>query len=292
MDDCGIYKITNKINGKVYIGKSIHIYKRWSEHKADINDLNKQNHLYRAFRMYGINNFIFEIIEQCIPDNKLLTQREQYWINFYNSYKTGYNETLGGEGQFKYNPTEIKFLWDQGLSVEQICNQLQCEKQTVYDNLNSYVINFTKESQQRSEAGRIEKLHQQGVQRCAYPVYQYDINGNYIAEYTDMTTAAKSLGKDKDNAIHKIFNDKTGKRKLAYGFQWSKIKVDKMPPYQSDYRISIRNINTGLIFISITAASKWGKTSWKTIKKALNNPTCSAGIHPETGEKLYWERLI
>ena len=70
---CGIYKITNKINNKVYIGKSIYIERRWYEHKTDMNNINKQNHLYNAMRKYGKDNFLFEIIELCPKDNNILT---------------------------------------------------------------------------------------------------------------------------------------------------------------------------------------------------------------------------
>ena len=58
----GIYKITNKINQKCYIGQSIHIEKRWKEH-VNLAQTG-ETLLYKAFRKYGIENFIFEIIEE------------------------------------------------------------------------------------------------------------------------------------------------------------------------------------------------------------------------------------
>lgn len=63
----GIYKITNNINGKVYIGQSIDINKRWKEHKYRSQIPNKEydKYLYRAFRKYGLENFTFEILEEC-----------------------------------------------------------------------------------------------------------------------------------------------------------------------------------------------------------------------------------
>ena len=64
---CGIYKITNKINGKCYIGQSNDIHRRWKQELAPNAKLNP--HLARAFEKYGIDNFEFEIIEEC--------QREQ-----------------------------------------------------------------------------------------------------------------------------------------------------------------------------------------------------------------------
>ena len=73
---CGIYKITNLVNGKVYIGQSVDIYKRWTEHKDCITSKKGYKPLYRAFRKYGINNFEFIVLEYC--DEKQLREKEIY----------------------------------------------------------------------------------------------------------------------------------------------------------------------------------------------------------------------
>ena len=62
----GIYKITNKINNKVYIGQSVNIEERWDYHKA-VCHWNSQSALYRAFKKYGIENFDFQVIEKVPP---------------------------------------------------------------------------------------------------------------------------------------------------------------------------------------------------------------------------------
>ena len=94
----GIYKITNLINNKCYIGQSVHIEKRWYDEKrrafaenANEYDLPRS----RAFRKYGLENFSFEILEECPID--MLNSREQYYIKYYNSITpNGYNITIGG----------------------------------------------------------------------------------------------------------------------------------------------------------------------------------------------------
>lgn len=96
----GIYKITNKINNKCYIGKSSNIEERWKYHIKNKNSLKEYNKpLYKAFRKYGVENFSFEIIEE-IDNYKKLNEREKYWIEFYNCYggNKGYNATKGGDG--------------------------------------------------------------------------------------------------------------------------------------------------------------------------------------------------
>lgn len=90
----GIYKITNKVNGKCYIGQSIHIKKRFQEHiKSKFN-----TPLCKAFKKYGIDNFTFEVIEEC--EEKKLNEREIYYIKFFHSCvdEYGYNLTYGGDG--------------------------------------------------------------------------------------------------------------------------------------------------------------------------------------------------
>ena len=85
----GIYRITNKINGKSYIGQSIHIERRWEEHcKPSSSSL-----ISKAIHKYGKINFLFEILEECqIEDLDLL---EQYWIKKENTISPfGYNIAL------------------------------------------------------------------------------------------------------------------------------------------------------------------------------------------------------
>ena len=94
----GIYKITNLINGKSYIGQSVNIEKRFIQHKSvafNPNDKNYNYPLYRAIRKYGVENFSFEVLEQCSVDE--LNNKEIYYISKYNAHsKFGYNQDDGG----------------------------------------------------------------------------------------------------------------------------------------------------------------------------------------------------
>jgi len=88
----GIYKITNKVNGKHYIGVSVNIKSRWSNHKS-INS-KRVSFIKNAIKKYGIDAFEFSIIEECHKD--FFEEKERYWINFYQSMTNGYNLTAGG----------------------------------------------------------------------------------------------------------------------------------------------------------------------------------------------------
>lgn len=95
----GIYKITNKINNKAYIGLSIDIEHRKKTHfkrAYNKNDKEYDKALYRAIRKYGTENFVFEILEECKKEE--LYNKEKFYIKKFNSFYNGYNETPGGEG--------------------------------------------------------------------------------------------------------------------------------------------------------------------------------------------------
>ena len=111
MAKCGIYKITNLINGKCYIGQSVDILRRWRNHKETSKNSSKEAYeypLYRAFRKYGIENFSFEILEECKKEE--LDIKETFYINKYNSLDEGYNQVLVGQGGTKVTPQEVNLI--------------------------------------------------------------------------------------------------------------------------------------------------------------------------------------
>lgn len=103
-----IYKITNKINNKVYIGqttKSINL--RWQRHCADALKNRLDTKFARAIRKYGKDNFVVEEIDTA-QSKEELNQKEIYWINYYNSILEGYNSVDGGgdSNTYKYKTEE------------------------------------------------------------------------------------------------------------------------------------------------------------------------------------------
>ena len=88
-----IYKIENLVNGKVYIGLTVSLVKRWSSHRSGMSG---SVLLINAMNKYGLDNFSFSVIEDNLVES-CLSDREIYWIKFYDSYLSGYNMTEGGE---------------------------------------------------------------------------------------------------------------------------------------------------------------------------------------------------
>jgi group I intron endonuclease len=99
-----IYKITNLVNGKVYIGQTTRtVEERWKEHCYSSN---KGFILNKAIKKYKKQNFKIETIEKCNSIEEL-NNKEIYWIKYYNSNKEGYNIALGGNApMFKRNHTK------------------------------------------------------------------------------------------------------------------------------------------------------------------------------------------
>lgn len=134
-----IYKITNTINSKVYIGQTIKTAeKRFQQHRNNYTkSYFSQIVLYKAFKKYGIENFSFEIIEE-IP-NEELDLREKYWIEQYDSYNNGYNSTLGGRDVelYKFDEEEIIEEYHILKSARQVAKKYNIDHNTIDRILNA-----------------------------------------------------------------------------------------------------------------------------------------------------------
>jgi len=92
----GIYIINNLVNNKSYIGQSINIEKRFKAHLNSLkNNKHDNSYLQNSWNKYGKENFEFKILEE-VYNHLDLGDKEQYWIDAYNSYNCGYNLKLGG----------------------------------------------------------------------------------------------------------------------------------------------------------------------------------------------------
>ena len=167
-----IYKITNNVNGKIYIGQTRATEpQRWQQHvwHAYNGSDNDSLLLCRAIRKYGKENFTRTIVEEC--GNQFLNEREKYWINYFNStnHDIGYNVAEGGEGHSKYSNEEIvKAYMDFGSITKA-----------------SEVIGMSREQMSR----RLQAIGIQTTREIS--VCQYDLQGNFIKEYSTMAEAAK-----------------------------------------------------------------------------------------------------
>ena len=102
----GIYKITNTVNGKFYIGSAVDLKKRWGRHVSNLNlNINKSKKLQAAWNKYGQARFVFTVVEYC--KKEILIEREQHYIDTLNPE---YNilQVAGSSLGFKQSPEEIE----------------------------------------------------------------------------------------------------------------------------------------------------------------------------------------
>lgn len=125
-----IYKITNKVTGKSYIGQTRYTLEfRWRQH------LHKKDNTYfhNSIKKYGPDNFTKEILEEC--EYSELNSKEIYYIAKYNTFNNGYNLTIGGDGNRRLllddKYSEIKELYLSGFSSNKIASLYNVDKATI-----------------------------------------------------------------------------------------------------------------------------------------------------------------
>ena len=90
----GIYKIENTVNGKIYIGQAVDVYRRMKKHFWDVDHGNSK-YFAQEIKQYGIKAFTACVLEFC--EKEKLYERERYYIEKYDSYNNGYNLGRGGQ---------------------------------------------------------------------------------------------------------------------------------------------------------------------------------------------------
>lgn len=209
-----IYKIYNDINDKLYIGKTLStIEERFKEYCHDKTSRKSEKRpLYNAMNKYGEEYFHIELIEEC--DIDLLSQRECYWIEFYNSYHNGYNATKGGDGRQLYDYNLIVELYDKGLTGKEIMEYLGCDQFVITNALRLANRNSFKNM----------------IKNASSPIAAYSLDGVLIRQFDSQSDAARWLIeqgiaqtdsiKNVGCAIGRVAN---GERKTAYKMLWKHI---------------------------------------------------------------------
>lgn len=201
-----IYVITNEINKKVYVGKTLKtIDKRWKQHCRDYKkNRNCKRPLYSAMRKYGIENFSIREIEEC--DSDIASERESFWINKFNSFKNGYNATKGGDGKPYIDRELIISEYNNGFTIKDVSKITGYSESSCGEVINS--IGLSK-----------DKIHNRANKFLCKPVAKIDLNTNEILEiYNSISEAYEQLGKKFSGHIAEVCEHK---RKSAYGYSWS-----------------------------------------------------------------------
>ena len=210
-----IYQITNDVNQKIYIGKTENsIEKRFKEHCWDASrERNEKRPLYNAMRKYGVEHFHIELIEETNNPE----EREVYWIEKKQSFKNGYNATIGGDGR-KYIDYDLVVKTYQDLqNIKLVAKQLHHDESTISKILKEKNIDIK---------SSIEWMRENSGKK----VGQYDLNDNFIQSFDSRGLASKYLIDNHyttsvaiDAVAGRIGQVCNGKRKTAYGFKWKSL---------------------------------------------------------------------
>lgn len=235
-----IYKITNKINGKSYIGKTNDIVRRWKEHRYGHGGTSI---LSKAFAKYGLDNFEFSII--CEHNyhtkeemNRKLSELEIYYIGVYNTFKKGYNATIGGDGISFYNHSQetIEKIKEsnrgkkaseakkQKISATKLGQHHSSEtKEKIRQALlNRDHVIYDKVAAKMKGRHRDHDMIMKAAAKRRKPILQYDMEGNFIKEYKGADFTEFPNGTNISICCK-------GKTSSAYGYVWRYKVSDDIP---------------------------------------------------------------
>lgn len=228
---CGVYKIANKINGKIYVGSAKDFSERWNRHLRQLRKgKHHSKHLQRAYDKYGEDNFSFEIIEICSEEQRL--EREQYYLDAllpfgdrgYNESKKATNCVLYGENNGMYgkrgennpnfgrrNTEETKRKMSMAAKgkkkTESSKRKLSETRKKLFKEgkLQPYRPQWSKEDKER-----LSKEHSKSL-------LQIDKNtGEILHEFKNAIEAEEITGINKES----IYKACQGKSKTSGGFAW------------------------------------------------------------------------
>lgn len=233
-----IYGWCNIKNGKWYIGQTIHPEARFKSHIYHSTQIKNSNHFYRALRKYGLDNFVYCVLEENIlRDN--LNMKEQEWIEYYDSFHSGYNLTLGGDGAKGVIMSEEtrrklseshkgKLAWNSGkhgIYSEETLKKLSkafkgrkawnSGKTNIYSEETLRKISQSNTNPSKETRRKMSESHKGQIAWNCRAVSKYDLNGNFIKTYPSITKAQEE--NPKCGTISAVCR---GKVKQSGGFLW------------------------------------------------------------------------
>ena len=208
-----VYKITNKVNGKIYIGitnqgSGVRYYKHWSDaRKGDPCPIHK------AMAKYGKENFTLEIIDFADTYDEL-KEKEKFYIKKFNSMdrSVGYNLTEGGDGTFgRLHSEETKEKIRQKALGRKASEEAKKRMSETRKGKCS--------AKMKSHLQEISKI------RC-HKVYQYDKDLNFIAEYESIRKASEATGINRDTIRLQLKNPPKNLNDWRIKFIWKDYKIE------------------------------------------------------------------
>ena len=267
-----IYKITNRVNGKVYIGQTrFTVEHRFKQHIKNYNVEHRMQPLYMAFAKYGIENFTVETVEECSIEK--LDEREIFWIAKYDSFKNGYNATLGGIKGCKYFWTdnqyeEIRSMYLSGFTSQKIAEQFGVSAYTIIGILKSMGVKIKGHPLNMNKMERDEFIEW----------YKNGASLKYLADKynTDKMTVKRFLEKHNvDLREHSHFLNNSKLQEVAINDFTSGMKYKDM---ETKYHTDVRTIKRILVMHGININSYRGLRQTTKGAFCLSDEQCLEAI--------------
>lgn len=230
-----IYKITNKNNNMSYIGQSVNPQKRLMEHIYGRKN-KKDTYIDKTMKKYGIENFIFEIIDSSNNQDEIDKLEKEYIIKYNTLKPNGYNILKGGreqQGAWNSKPIDEYDLDGNYINTYESAGYYSQCINSEYNNLS---INHSCRTKRRYKDRYFRYKGDEKPTKYVKPkstrikkVYQYDLEGNFIKEYESVTQASKETNTNRTSIINCV----NGIYKKANDYVWSysnKINIDEINP--------------------------------------------------------------
>ena len=211
-----IYKITNNVNGKMYVGQTFRdVQQRFDEHlrTARKKEIGYKSLLYNAIKKYGKENFTIETLEECEDDK--LNEREIYWIDKLKTCESGYNISRGIQKNVKYHVSDLCNLWYMGYSAREIGLIVGISTQIVTKRLKENGITKNELISRGNTKEHSSRKHK--------AVVRISKDGKEVKIYQSLLDASR----DNHTSTGGICEVCKGKRSLFGGYQWAYYEGDK-----------------------------------------------------------------
>jgi len=224
-----IYKITNQVNGKFYVGKTMKSLSTRFYNHSYASKTGSTTYFHKAIQKYGEDSFIIEELDRC--DSDILGEKEIEWIS---KLKPEYNQTLGGDGGILgYSHTERtrqllslkrkgKFIGEENPFYNQTHTEEQKEKWSKMRKGQPSPCGFAGKSHKEESKSKTSQTLKNNPNVKRTKVFQYDIEGNFLREFQSISDASKFVGTNPSNIKYTC----EGKFNHCKGYRWSYEKLN------------------------------------------------------------------
>lgn len=288
-----IYCYTNLVNGKRYIGQTIHPVDRHCSHIRNEYRVQDKTPFHMAIMKYGCENFKYNVLELCIAQTRDELQRELNNLeitliaeNNTRDKENGYNISAGGQlnDTFKGAPSPKPVdMFDMDGNFIRSFSSVS-EAQNLFQ-LSGNGIQKVCNHEQTSSSGHLWAWEGElPVVPNKDVICQYDLKGNYVASYQNASQAALAVGAKTVSGLHAALKDKY---RIGYGFYWRKYKTDKLP--LSDFPNAIYSYNLYGEFLKgyITLAD-----AVKDVQASGTSAICASLYHNKSYKGRVWRNYF